>query len=100
MIKSFFAAYSIRSSNSDKFKDLKTGGSSIYAGFKQLISVMYPILGYIGILLLLTLLIAWVREKQNIYKEKMIRRKMISVASKKYDENQEYTKKDAFTRTY
>lgn len=65
-----------------------------FAGFKQLISVMYPILGYIGILLLLTLLIAWVREKQNIYKEKMIRRKMISVASKKYDENQEYTKKD------
>lgn len=65
-----------------------------FAGFKQLVSLMYPILGYIGILLLLVLLSAWVREKQNIYKEKRIRGKMVEVAAKKYDDNQEYTSKD------
>jgi len=65
-----------------------------FAGFKKLVSVMYPILGYIGVLLLIVLLVAWIREKQNIYKEKIIRKKMIAVESKKYDDNQEYTKKD------
>ncbi|MCR4902353.1 MAG: hypothetical protein K6A23_05805 [Butyrivibrio sp.] len=65
-----------------------------FAGFKKLVSIMYPILGYIGILLLVVLLTAWIREKQNINKEKMIRRKMIAVESKKYDDNQEYTAKD------
>ncbi len=65
-----------------------------FAGFKQLVSLMYPILGYIGILLLGVLLVAWIREKQNIYKEKHIRVKMINVLSKKYDDDQEYTAKD------
>lgn len=65
-----------------------------FAGFKNLISLMYPFLGYIGIVLLLVLLVTWVRKKQHIYREKMIRRKMISVEAKKYDENEEYTLKD------
>lgn len=65
-----------------------------FAGFKQLISIMYPILGYIGLLLLLVLLAAWIREKQNIMKEKRLRRKMIKLEAKKYDDDQEYTVKD------
>ncbi len=65
-----------------------------FAGFKQLVSIMYPILGYIGILLLAVLLVAWIREKKNILKEKIIRMKMIDVATKKYDDDQEYTAKD------
>ncbi|WP_242871264.1 YkvI family membrane protein [Pseudobutyrivibrio sp. YE44] len=65
-----------------------------FAGFKKLVSLMYPVLGYIGILLLGVLLVAWIREKQNIMKEKMLRRKMIAVEKKKYDEDQEYTLKD------
>ncbi|SFL54462.1 Uncharacterized membrane protein YkvI [Lachnospiraceae bacterium KH1T2] len=65
-----------------------------FAGFKKLVSVMYPVLGYIGILLLIVLLSAWVREKQNIYREKLIRKKMIDVAAKKYDDEQEYTARD------
>lgn len=65
-----------------------------FAGFKKLVSLMYPVLGYIGILLLLVLLSAWLREKQSIYKEKKIRKKMIALESKKYDDDQEYTKKD------
>ena len=65
-----------------------------FAGFKKLVSLMYPVLGYIGILLLGVLLAAWIREKQNIMKEKMLRRKMIAVEKKKYDDEQEYTLKD------
>ncbi|MCR4944040.1 MAG: hypothetical protein K5986_06220 [Clostridium sp.] len=65
-----------------------------FAGFKKLISLMYPLLGYIGIVLLLVLLTTWIRKKQHIYREKIIRRKMISVEAKKYDDNEEYTLKD------
>lgn len=65
-----------------------------FAGFKKLVSLMYPVLGYIGILLLGVLLVAWLREKQNIYKEKLLRRKMIALQTKKYDDEQEYTAKD------
>ncbi len=65
-----------------------------FAGFKQLVSLMYPVLGYIGILLLGVLLVAWIREKESIYKEKMLRRKMIAVESKKYDADVDYTAKD------
>jgi hypothetical protein len=55
---------------------------------------MYPILGYIGMLLLAVLLISWIKEKKNILAEKLIRKKMIHLAVKKYDEDLDYTKKD------
>ncbi len=48
-----------------------------FGGFKQLVGHMYPILGYMGMLLLGVLAVAWVREKPNILKEKMLRRRMI-----------------------
>ncbi|MBO5565658.1 MAG: hypothetical protein J5934_00360 [Succinivibrio sp.] len=65
-----------------------------FCGFKTLVAVMYPILGYIGMLLLGVLLITWIKEKKNILKEKMIRKKMIHLAVKKYDDDLEYTRKD------
>ncbi len=65
-----------------------------FCGFKTLVSIMYPILGYIGMLLLLVLVTTWVREKKNIIKEKLIRKKMIRLAVKKYDEDLDYTSKD------
>ena len=63
-------------------------------GFKSLVSVMYPLLGYIGFLMLFILAIAWVKERSNIKGEKFLRRKMIQLITKKYDDNQEYTKGD------
>jgi len=45
-------------------------------------------------LLLAVLLITWIREKKNILAEKLIRKKMIHLAVKKYDEDLDYTKKD------
>ncbi len=65
-----------------------------FSGFKQLVSVLYPILGYVGTLLLIVLLAAWIREKDNIMVEKLRRRKMIHILSKKYEEDEEFTHKD------
>ena len=60
-------------------------------GFRELVSIMYPILGYIGFVMLLILAVAWIKEKSNIQGEKFLRRKMIRLITKKYDDNQEYT---------
>lgn len=65
-----------------------------FMGFKELVSIMYPLLGYIGFLMLIILALAWIKERTNIKSEKYLRRKMIRLISKKYDDEQEYTKKD------
>ena len=65
-----------------------------FMGFKELVSIMYPLLGYIGFLMLIILALAWIKERTNIKSEKYLRRKMIRLISKKYDAEQEYTKKD------
>ena len=55
---------------------------------------MYPILGYIGFIMLMVLLIGWIKERSNVRDEKFLRRKMIRLITKKYDDEQEYTKAD------
>lgn len=65
-----------------------------FMGFKKLVSVMYPILGYIGFMMLIILAIGWLKEKSNVRDEKSIRRKMIRLITKKYNDDQEYTKVD------
>lgn len=65
-----------------------------FGGFKTLVSYMYPILGYMGIVLTVVLLIAWFKERKNIIIEKFIRRKMIRILFKKHDDNKEFTSKD------
>ena len=55
---------------------------------------MYPILGYIGFIMLMVLLIGWIKERSNVRDEKFLRRKMIRLITKKYDDGQEYTKAD------
>ena len=64
-----------------------------FFGFKELVAILYPILGYVGTLLLVVLLAAWVREKENVMAEKLRRRKMIRIFSKKFEEDEDYTKK-------
>ncbi len=64
-----------------------------FGGFKELISVMYPILGYVGLVLLVVLVAAWVRERDNIAKEKRIRCRMIRLSIRKHHEDYEYTEK-------
>ena len=71
-----------------------TGYALSFMGFRELISIMYPILGYIGFVMLAILTVAWIKEKSNIKGEKFLRRKMIRLITKKYDDNQDYTIKD------
>lgn len=65
-----------------------------FGGFKTLVSNMYPILGYMGIILLIALIVAWISNYSKIKKEKLIRRKIIKLHLKKYDKAMEYTEKD------
>lgn len=71
-----------------------SGYALSFLGFKQLVSIMYPVLGYIGMVMLVVLLQAWIREKSNVQDEKHLRRRMISLISKKYDDDKKFTKKD------
>ncbi|TYZ24609.1 YkvI family membrane protein [Selenomonas ruminis] len=61
-----------------------------FGGFSQLVAWMYPLLGYMGILLLVVLAVAWVQERENIIREKFLRRKMIRLLFRKYDEDMEF----------
>ena len=44
--------------------------------------------------MLMVLLIGWIKERSNVRDEKFLRRKMIRLITKKYDDEQEYTKAD------
>ena len=65
-----------------------------FFGFKKLIGIMYPILGYMGIVLLAVLLLAWVREHSNIIAEKFFRRKMIHISLKKQAPDLDVSRKE------
>lgn len=64
-----------------------------FGGFTTLVSYMYPLLGYMGILLLVVLSVAWVEERENIIREKFLRRKMMRLLFRKYDDDYEFTAK-------
>ena len=65
-----------------------------FGGFTTLVSYMYPLLGYMGILLLIVLTVAWIQERENIIREKFLRRKMIRLLFRKYDDDYEFTEKN------
>ena len=48
---------------------------------------------YMGILLLVVLTIAWFEERENIVREKFLRRKMMRLLFRKYDDDYEFTAK-------
>lgn len=64
-----------------------------FGGFTTLVSYMYPLLGYMGMLLLAVLAYAWWQERENIFVEKLLRRKMIRLLFRKYDDSAEFTEK-------
>lgn len=55
-----------------------------FFGFKALIGILYPILGYMGILLLIILIYGWLRDRKDIIMEKLFRRKMLHLSLKKH----------------
>ena len=65
-----------------------------FMGFRQLVAVMYPIIGYLGMLMLVVLVVASYRKKAKIRKEKEIRNHLLSIVEKAYDPNQDLTHQD------
>lgn len=65
-----------------------------FAGFKTLVAIMYPLLGYIGILLVFVLLYGWFTGKKDIKKERRRRKKIFKLFRKKYNDDEDFTKAD------
>lgn len=70
-----------------------------FFGFKALINILYPILGYIGILLLVILIYGWLRDRKDIIMETLFRKKMLHLSLKKHSPYKEITQeeRDLFT---
>ena len=62
--------------------------------FRQLVAVMYPIIGYMGLLMLVVLVVASYRKKAKIRKEKEIRNHLLAIVEKAYDPDQDLTPQD------
>lgn len=65
-----------------------------FLGFKKLMAILYPILGYLGLVLILILIAAWIRERSEIKSEIKKRKKINRLTRKKLDDDEEFTKKD------
>ncbi|WP_198949271.1 hypothetical protein [Corynebacterium sp. NML 120412] len=65
-----------------------------FVGFKTLVSVVYPILGYLGILLVAVLAAAWLRSSQKLRKEGNRRRRARELMRLKLDPRKRFTKND------
>ena len=67
------------------------GYAASFMGFKKLIGVMYPIIGWLGIALLVVLAVGWLRERSAVLREENLRRKLIRVLVRKHADDLEYT---------
>ncbi|MEK0375203.1 hypothetical protein WNN43_09460 [Corynebacterium mastitidis] len=63
--------------------------------FKELVAYVYPVLGYAGIILALTLSIAWLRGRATIRKEYRRRNRIRELLTRKLDPTQRFSRKDA-----
>lgn len=98
---SLFYALARRFSNDDerRFKIMLvtiTGAGFIlsFLGFKKLVSIFYPIIGYIGIFMMALLVFAYFKERTAIRRESMKRLGIRHYMRKKLDDDIEFTKKD------
>ncbi|MBV7295141.1 hypothetical protein KRX51_04305 [Corynebacterium sp. TAE3-ERU12] len=65
-----------------------------FIGFTQLVAVVYPALGYIGIALIGVLVFGWLRQRSEIMDEHKRRGRIQKLARKKADPDEEFTKSD------
>lgn len=65
-----------------------------FAGFKKLVADLYPIIGYVGMIVMVLLLVNWFKEKDDIEKDKGERKDIKHYISKKIDDDKEFTDKD------
>ena len=98
---SLFYALARRFSNDDerRFKIMLVTITGIgfvlsFLGFKKLVSIFYPIIGYIGIFMMGLLVFAYFKERSAIRRESMKRLGIRHYMRKKLDDDIEFTKKD------
>ena len=65
-----------------------------FVGFKELVSVVYPILGYLGVLLIAVVTVAWLRGAPKLRKEGDRRRRALELTRLKMDPRERFTKND------
>lgn len=65
-----------------------------FAGFSELVSIMYPILGYIGIVLVGLIIIAWWKDRQAMSLEEEIRQSVYHLLTKRQDPDQTMVRRD------
>ena len=65
-----------------------------FLGFKELVSIFYPIIGYVGIFMTGLLVFAYFKERTAIRQESMKRLGIRHYMRKKLDDDIEFTKKD------
>ena len=65
-----------------------------FVGFRQLVSYVYPVLGYIGMLLIVVLIWAWVRNFRTMRTEGQRRRRGRDLMSRKVDPRVRFSKKN------
>lgn len=65
-----------------------------FVGFKQLISGFYPILGYLGMVLLVVLLRSWIVSRKDRQQEQKVRQKLVKLAQIKLHPNKYFGKKE------
>lgn len=65
-----------------------------FVGFKQLVSSIYPILGYLGLLMIAVMVIAWFANRDKISKESRRRERAHILVQRKLDPREHFTKKN------
>lgn len=65
-----------------------------FMGFKKLMAILYPILGFLGTALIIILIIAWFRERDSIKSESKKRDQIEELTRKKLDDDEEFSRKD------
>lgn len=98
---SLFYALSRRFSYGDekRFRVLLVGITLLgfalsFAGFKKLVAIFYPLIGYAGMVMFVVLVFAYFRERKSIKYENIRRFAINHYMRKKLDDDLEYTKDD------
>lgn len=70
------------------------GYAASFMGFKKLIGIMYPVIGWLGVVLLIILAVGWLRERSAVLREENLRRKLIRLLVRKHADDLEFTDED------
>lgn len=65
-----------------------------FLGFKDLVGLLYPLIGYMGIILLGVIAFGWYHNRSEVYKEEMRRRLLFRVMHRKYHDDLDFQESD------